>query len=201
MYNAPRPNDSDLPSNKQLFISTAMAMLVAAVLLVSVILPAEYGIDATGIGKALGLTQMGEIKMQLAQEAEQEASAEPIKKETETVAARVEEKIGATMRSEQTSVTLASGAAAEVKVAMNKGQSVTYSWQVDTGHVNFDVHGDNPSTDYFNYTKGKAVTQDAGTLTAAFDGRHGWFWRNRSQQTVTVTLKVEGEFSDIKRVM
>ena len=34
------------------------------------VLPAEYNIDPTGVGRALGLTQMGEIKTQLAREAE-----------------------------------------------------------------------------------------------------------------------------------
>ena len=30
-----------------------------------------------------------------------------------------------------------------------------------------------------SYTKGRGVAGDKGVLTAAFDGDHGWFWRNR----------------------
>jgi hypothetical protein len=37
-------------------------------------------------------------------------------------------------------------------------------------------------------------------LVAAFDGRHGWFWRNRGRQPVTVTLRTSGDYRDLKEV-
>jgi hypothetical protein len=70
MYNTDLPNRADLPSSKKLLISTLLAIVIAAILLVTVVLPAEYGIDPTRIGRVLGLTQMGEIKTALAREAE-----------------------------------------------------------------------------------------------------------------------------------
>lgn len=69
MYNTDMPKRAELPTTKQLFRSTLIALVTAIVLLVAVILPAEYAIDPTGAGKVLGLTKMGEIKEQLAQEA------------------------------------------------------------------------------------------------------------------------------------
>ena len=42
---------------------------VAVVLTVTVVLPAEYGVDPTGIGRRIGLTQMGRLKVELAKEA------------------------------------------------------------------------------------------------------------------------------------
>ena len=54
--------------------STLIAAGVAAALLVTVVLPAEYNIDPTGIGGALGLAEMGAIKVQLHEEAEADAS-------------------------------------------------------------------------------------------------------------------------------
>jgi hypothetical protein len=51
-------------------------MAVAGILLVTCVLPAEYGIDPTGVGRVLGLTQMGEVKMMLAEEAENNATAQ-----------------------------------------------------------------------------------------------------------------------------
>ena len=78
MYNARLPKDNELPSSKQLFTSTLMAIALAIVLLITTILPAEYGIDPTGIGRQLGLTEMGEIKVQLAEElAAEQAVAAP----------------------------------------------------------------------------------------------------------------------------
>src|SRR5215213_8541809 len=66
----------DLPSSRTLLRSTAIAAGVAALLLVTVVLPAEYGVDPTGVGRLLGLTRMGEIKVALAKEAATAAAAE-----------------------------------------------------------------------------------------------------------------------------
>jgi hypothetical protein len=65
----------ELPSARQLVRSTLLALLVATVLLVTCILPAEYGVDPTGIGRMIGLTQMGETKRALAEEAAAAAEA------------------------------------------------------------------------------------------------------------------------------
>lgn len=212
MYNANYPKENELPSKQQLLISTLVAFIISSILLITAILPAEYGIDPTGIGKVLGLTKMGEIKVQLSQEAEkgnnlsqQDAQTAPI---AQTSAAAVSDTQSVSdaagseaTKSESTQLSLAPGDAAEVKVGMGKGDTVSYSWKVDTGHVNFDTHGDNASTKYHNYNKGKAVKGDQGELKAAFDGKHGWFWRNRSQEIVTVTLTVSGAFGAMERVL
>lgn len=70
MFNAEIPSRAELPSTGQLLKSTALAVIAASVILVTIVLPAEYAIDPTGVGRALQLTQMGEIKKQLAIEAE-----------------------------------------------------------------------------------------------------------------------------------
>src|SRR5262245_28730879 len=76
MHNAPAPPASELPTPKALLRSTVIAGVVAAVILVTIVLPAEYGIDPTGIGRPLGLTRMGEIKVALANEAAADAAAD-----------------------------------------------------------------------------------------------------------------------------
>ena len=72
MQNANKPDPSDLPSTRQLLKSTGIAVVVASALLVTVVLPAEYGIDPTRVGSLFGLTEMGRIKVQLAAEAKAE---------------------------------------------------------------------------------------------------------------------------------
>lgn len=62
-------------SSRKLLRSTLVALLMAALLLLPVVLPAEYGIDPTGVGRKLGLTQMGEIETRLAREAAADAAA------------------------------------------------------------------------------------------------------------------------------
>lgn len=64
------------PSRGALLKSTLLALCVAGVLLVTCVLPAEYGVDPTGAGRVLGLTQMGEVKQALAEEEAANAAAQ-----------------------------------------------------------------------------------------------------------------------------
>ena len=75
MYNSDTPLRAELPSSRQLLRSTILAAISALVLLVAVVLPAEYGIDPTGVGRVLGITKMGDIKRQLAAETAADAAA------------------------------------------------------------------------------------------------------------------------------
>lgn len=69
MYNTDLPTRAELPSAMKLMQSTITAAIVALTLLITIVMPSEYGIDPTGVGRLLGLKQMGEIKTQLAEEA------------------------------------------------------------------------------------------------------------------------------------
>lgn len=202
MFNSQRPNIDELPTNGQLLKATAFAAVSAGALLVTVILPAEYAIDPTGAGRVLGFTEMGEIKAQLAEEAAADAAQSEAKQvaAVETAPAPVAAEDAAT-RTDVTTVTLAPGEGAEVKAMMAGGTSLQFEWSVEGGHVNFDTHGDAPGVDYHGYGKGRESTGESGTLVAAFDGSHGWFWRNRSGGRVTVTLKTDGAYAEIKRVV
>ena len=201
MYNSNIPTDTEVPSTAKLIKSTILAAATAGVLLVTVVMPAEYGIDPTGIGNAIGLKRMGEIKVSLAEEAAADAA-----KDTQVVAVveskpepEVVQKAIAT-QSHEMSVTLAPDEGTEIKVAMKKGAKVDYVWETNGGKANFDVHGDSKALkiNYHNYYKGSDQKRE-GTLVAEFDGSHGWFWRNRTKEPLTVTIKTNGEYSSIKR--
>jgi hypothetical protein len=199
-----QPSTNDLPSPARLRRATLIAVGVAVVLLVTVVMPAEYGKDLTGIGRVLGLTEMGEIKQQLAREAAAAEAAEDAVVAADTSATAADTAAVATAgteRADTVMVTLAPNEGKEVKLVMRKGASARFAWRSTGGAVNFDQHGD--STDaprsYIGYGRGTRVEADSGTLTAAMDGGHGWFWRNRSGRPVVVRLEVVGEYSEVKR--
>jgi len=205
MHNTDLPNRADLPSTKQLLKSTALAAAVAATLLITCILPAEYGIDPTGIGQAIGLKKMGEIKQQLHQEADAEATASvtaaPLEQPTAISTSAANTPLS--LQQHEMRVTLEPNQATEIKLSMPKATVVQYRWVTEGGGLNFDTHGDMinaPKDFYHGYGKGVNQTEDAGQLTAAFDGKHGWFWRNRGKQAVTVTLTTQGAYEKIERV-
>ena len=226
MYNANVPGSNDLPTSRQLVRSTVVAMIAATLLLITTVLPAEYGIDPTGAGEVLGLTDMGRVKMALAEEmraekeivaamenasamsdSEVEAVQDPSASEKDVIVQEQPEsspvEADASITKDEISVILDPGQGAEIKLTMNKGASVSYRWQSD-GPVNVDVHGDPvnaPKDFYHGYGKGKNIAKSEGTITAAFDGKHGWFWRNRSGKPVKVVLNTEGDYTEFKRVM
>jgi hypothetical protein len=213
MHNVNTPPASELPSSRALLRSTAIAAGVALLLLVTVVLPAEYAIDPTGVGRVLGLTEMGEIKMSLAAEAKADAAADAAVKGSpatarETPAAAAPAPVApvaaapadSAASTDTTRVELQPGQGREIKVSMREGARVSYEWSVEGGVVNSDTHADRPGTPYHGYAKGRAQAGDKGVLVAAFDGRHGWFWRNRGRQPVTVTLRTSGDYRDLKEV-
>jgi hypothetical protein len=50
MFNARKPAFEDLPTSQELIKSTKIAAYSAFAILLTVVLPAEYAIDPTGIG-------------------------------------------------------------------------------------------------------------------------------------------------------
>jgi hypothetical protein len=215
MFNSNAPSPDDLPTSRQLLRSTAIALAVALVILVTLVLPSEFALDPTGVGRALGLLQMGELKVELAREADPATDAGGLPagaletgiqlQDTGTSAEDTEDPAtGAIPGLEhETSITLEPNQGAEIKLEMKKGAQVTYHWRAEGGNVNFDTHGDPvkaPGDFYHGYGKGRDTASDEGVLEAAFDGRHGWYWRNRNPTPVTVILKTKGEYLSIKRV-
>ncbi len=94
--------------------------------------------------------------------------------------------------------TLAPGEGIEVKLAMQEGETATFVWSANGGVLNHATHGDGGGQEV-SYEDGRAVPGQEGTLTAAFAGNHGWFWRNRSDATVTLTLRTGGEYERMVR--
>lgn len=262
MYNTDLPRRADLPSSAQLKRSTGIASIIAAAILVLVVLPSEYAIDATGAGRMLGLTEMGEIKTQLAAEAARDAAstatapatgsgaasdqallarldriemalrdlgrevptgsvavsaaqtdqvaassvAEVISKPEPVIKQAAEERFAAVSATpdsnpwqDELSFDLPPGEGVEVKMVMRKGEQAQFHWTANGSVVNYDTHGDGGGNSV-SYEKGRSVPEQAGELQAAFTGNHGWFWRNRTGEPITLTLRTRGAYSEIKQV-
>ena len=210
MKNKNIPSNTELPSMGRLIKSTVLAICIASIVLVTVVLPAEYGIDPTGIDEVIGMLKMGEIKVSLAQEAaadrDQAAASQSdvndnlghtIETASETEPGQSDE----STQSDEMTITLVPNEGTEIKLTMKEGDKVDYVWWTDGGRANFDTHADSKKLEisYHNYDKG-SLKRSEGVLEAAFDGNHGWFWRNRTSETMTVTLQVAGAYSDVARM-
>jgi len=167
--------------------ASAFAILAAAVILVVAILPAEYGIDPTGLGEMLGFTQIEAASQAVSGDEGVGSVSGPLIK-------------GATpIRSDSNEWVLQPDQGIEIKVRMQEGQSFVFEWAAEGGPVNFDMHGEptGQADQFTSYWAELGQPGGNGTFIAPVTGTHGWFWRNRNQVPVTVRLTTAGFYEDI----
>lgn len=205
MHNAPKPKLEDLRTKAQLGRSSIIACVGAIAVGTMVYMPAELGQDPTGVGQILGLTEMGQIKQQLAKEAAEDAAKEA-GGNTSNESSLMDNILGLFASpahaeeawKDEIKFTLTPGEATEIKATMDEGQTLTYKWVADGGQMNFDLHA-HAGSKAVTYEKGRGKTSGEGEFTTPFAGDHGWFWRNRDKSDVTVTLQLRGDYSGIVR--
>ena len=174
-------NDINVPvqSLKTLIISMISAVLLAFFILLAFVGPAEYAIDPTGIGKALGLT----------------ALAKPVQQNTKTVlACPVGEQLATWQDIVMITVPAKSGL--EYKFYIQQGAEISYQWIADGAELYFDFHGEpaGNTTGYFKSYRETTANQSKGNLAVPFTGTHGWYWRNDTNESVKITLKTKGQY-------
>ena len=180
--------------------ATVIAALAALAILVAVVLPAEYGIDWTGIGNVTGLSAMGRDKVAAAKAVANEAStpATPQKAGAEATATYSTR----ALRSDSIEIPIGPGVGLEYKAVLAEGESMVYDWDGGGAELRFDFHGEpekGPEGMFLSFKKG-AATRDAGSLRAPFTGTHGWYWKNAGSVPVVVKLRVSGFYSELKRM-
>lgn len=200
------PAIDELPSTAQLNRATLIAAGVAAVLLATTVLPAEYGVDPTGWGRVMGLTPMGEMKRDAAKAAGTEiptaetATADngdlTLDEEPASTAPAAGGSVG------RVQLTLAPGQGEEVKATMNAGDEFTYDWSTGGPVIRFELHGEPipaKGDEFTSFEKGSSAGAK-GKFRAPFNGTHGWYWRNNTDAPVTVTVIATGTFQKFAKV-
>jgi hypothetical protein len=170
-----------MPEKKQLVRATAIAFGVAFLVLIIAILPAEYGIDPLGTGKALGLTGLSQS------ETSNEITTAP---DVRLVIPQNERFAYST-----TTVTIPPHTGQEYKFLIEEGVSFVYSWR-SSATVSYDFHGE-PKGDtkgtFQSYEQGRSDFAN-GTFIAPFRGTHGWYWENQTAKPVIIELRTSGYY-------
>lgn len=186
-------------SNQSLAKATAGAIVAALLILGLFVLPAERGIDVTGVGGALGLTKMAKVP--------------PVPETPGSIAAAVthggdlaiptKQTIVETSayRSDEMELVLPPNSGAEIKAQMLKGDHYIFRWEATGGAVTVDMHGERPHAGkaFTSYWKAADQTSAQGAFTAPFDGTHGWYWRNRGDETVRIKVRTSGFYERLFR--
>ncbi len=172
------------------------AIAAGAAILVLFVLPAEYGIDPTGVGGAIGLTRMaqGEDGVEAGDKVPPAPTAYTVPAQTQ---ATIEQKTP--FRSDEKSVTLAPHTGIEVKARMKAGDRFNFRW-TSTGPVRADMHGEptgGKEDEFTDYWKQKDIASSQGSFTAPFSGTHGWYWKNRGDAPVTIHVNLDGFYESV----
>ncbi|OGT59656.1 MAG: hypothetical protein A3E01_04110 [Gammaproteobacteria bacterium RIFCSPHIGHO2_12_FULL_63_22] len=207
---------SVVPTRRSLIKATLLSLVVAVVILVIAVLPAEYGIDPTGVGSHLGLDALASTELKATTEsptdvatvavaapsdaalAPMPTAAEPeldaVGQPAKPVDASHVSKRNDAFRSDELTLTLAPGKGGEIKAEMQSGAGFVFQWTA-SAPVAVDMHGERKDAkegEYTSYWIEPSLDHGSGSFTAPFEGSHGWYWLNRSESPITVKVQVTG---------
>ena len=159
---------------KRILQASFAALCVALLLLITVVLPAEYGWDPLGTGKALNLIGLSQEDPPVTH---QPGPWQQDKREFQ----------------------LAPFEAVEFKYRLNADDTLLFRWR-SNAPVLFELHAepDGAAPGYAESFEKSRSDNAAGSYRAPFTGLHGWFWQNRTQQDVMLTLETNGYFEQAK---
>ena len=166
------PATREGPSAARVVTTSLGAAGLAALVLFTVVLPAEFGYDPLGTGRALGVAGLS-------------------RDVTSTLARQEDRFLADEMR-----FTLSPFESVEYKYRLEEGDSMLYDWRA-TGEVLYELHGepDGAEPGYAESFDRARADRGAGTYVAPFPGIHGWFWENRGDADATLTLRTAGFYT------
>ena len=181
------------PSLSTLAKTTAIALVTAGALLVTVVLPAEYAIDPIGTGRLLGLTEIASPSV---------TSVETVRPDGAALAPVQNGPLGeyqAGFKFDVFEITLEPYEYVEYKYHLEQGATMLYAWTASAPVIQ-DFHGERaggasqsgPAEESFNKQDRREAS---GSLTAPFSGIHGWYWENPGGEKITVRLTTSGFYS------
>ena len=196
-------------SKLQLLRGVLVAIVIAGILLVVAVLPAEYGIDPTGIGQKIGLKSLSSSadskpEDTSAPHANPKSADTSIFDDVDSIAHTAKtiiSKQAVAYRTDTRKIVLAPGKGIEIKTRLAKGATLIYTWKTKNGEkISHDFHGDpiNAKGDEFeSFIEEKAVSESTASLIAPFTGVHGWYWKNTGTTPVTVLLQASGFYTEM----
>ncbi len=200
---------------KKIIMATVIAFIIGAMILITAVLPAEYGIDPTGAGKYLGFSKLHNDENAKAVSSPELIVQHPqrlLKLENGGSSPDVDIPAEANnpapvkqMESREDSIlfTVPAGKGLEYKINMLKHGRLKYEWTTDKGNVFFDFHGEVkekiPSDNVYFESYTVAYSNNMiGNFLAPFEGKHGWYYKNNSTTDIEITIRLKGQYALIE---
>jgi len=196
-------NNQLIVSKKQILKSVSIAFLIGVLVFVTAVLPAEYGKDPLGTGKLFGFSnlyikensfQLNFKKIELKDVGSPSAIVKPLEANNPAPEKQFD------LIQDSIIVKIPAKKGIEYKVKMLKYGSAKYAWYSQNNEIVFlDFHGEveekNPPKEVFYESYTVAYSNNmAGTFTAPFKGKHGWYFKNLSDKEITIIIKLKGQY-------
>lgn len=202
--------EQQILNKKQLLKATLVAIVLGALVLFTAVLPAEYGIDPTGVGKTLGFSKLyiendddTSETLTITDEnrpvirLEKAGSGPDVAVPSEAFLPAPDTQYSE--RTDEVTVSVPAGKGIEYKINVLKYGKVKYEWLTNSGVLYFDFHGEvkqkiKPEQVYFESYTIAYSNNMVGTFLAPFEGKHGWYFRNSSDKDINVNLRLKGQY-------
>lgn len=158
-------------SIKRLGIAALASLLVATLVFVGAVLPAERGVDPLGTGELFGLLALAQVVAVTAEDEE--------------------------YRLDSYELPVGPGQWVEYTYRLQEGGAMVYSWTA-TGPLEYNLHSapDGAPPGYAESFDAQENDVAHGSYIAPFTGVHGWYWENPGTEEVTITLDTAGFYRD-----
>ncbi|HIG60165.1 MAG TPA: hypothetical protein EYQ22_04665 [Gammaproteobacteria bacterium] len=187
-------NENVRVSKDKLIRNTGVAALVAITLLLTIILPAEFDIDPTGVGSVLGISGLSH-----------QAVVEGVNSETG------ENAIGGPsplhihhqppLKFVDVDLVLEPYGQGEFKLKMQANAELSYLWHSGTDLVYADLHGhtlvmgdEGEEEIVVRYLETQEGTGESGQFHTPFGGDHGWYFLNLETRPINIRVQISGNF-------
>jgi hypothetical protein len=182
------PPSAEAVSVGALWTAIAWAFVVASAVLVTIVLPAEYGVDPLGTGRAFGLTALSAPALAPIPPPEGDALA--------PVAMGAVALYPGEYKFDSREIVLGPYEYVEFKYHLAKDAAMLFSWTA-SGDIVHDFHGDPqgaPADAAQSFDNAPRRRAD-GSFAAPFTGIHGWYWENLGAETITIKLNTAGFYT------
>lgn len=181
------------PSLARLGKTTGIALIGASIILLTLVLPAEYAIDPLGTGRRLGLTDIASPKAAVAAvPLPQGAPLSPV--QNGPVGEYPRE-----FKFDVFDVVLQPYEYLEYKYQLEKGATLLYSWTA-SADVMHDLHAERAGGASAEGPAEQSFQKDTrrqgnGAYAAPFTGIHGWYWENPGGEPIKIRLNTAGFYT------
>jgi hypothetical protein len=202
--------DHNILETKQIIKLFLISIVVGTAIVLGAVMPAEYGIDPLGTGKLLGLNKLYIVQETPENAVQESTSVKTVKYPTLSVASAMNNDMVAPKeisnnapqeqyaeRSDLKTITIPAGRGLEYKIKVKKYGQVKYDWNTGGEVLFHDFHGDPIVSEKTNYYQSYTIAYSnnmVGTLIAPFYGKHGWYFKNKTERDITVKLHISGQY-------